>query len=422
MNIISIYFLLLTFWLEQSLDFKLTQITGLSLMNLCLYLMLIVWVVSMITRRKIIEPNPLYKYLALMTFVVVISIVLKEIRGHAGDMILRDEMIALKSWLNPLVLFVVVYNIIDDEVTNSRVILGLMVLLAVTVTTTQLVTYGIVDPVSDKVFEDGRAAGFVEPNQYASYLVLFIPLIITYILNHTVVKTRIAAAVLLVMVLIDLIGTGSRGGFISLLFALGVYFFILYRQKMVRLITLQLIIAATLAIVTVSFFVTNAQLEETVLDRLDMSESQTLDDYTFGRITLLVNGIELFLQSPLTGYGQDSFGKMMRKRFGISGNSHNDYLLYLVQYGIIGFGVFIILYLKIFQNVWNRLERSTDVWKKALYISYIAGFSGYALSMLSVNLFTPRYMFWIYTAVMFKYIQLDYQEGAVAGRSASKVV
>jgi len=410
MKTFFIYFLLLAFYLENSLHFQLTQITGLSLMNLSIYMLFIFWMLSMVTNRKIVESNPIYKYLALVVFVVVFSIPLKVVCGNFRDVIIMDEVMILKEWITPFVLFFVLFNIIKDETTCRHVIWGLMVFLAVTVLTTQLVSLGVVAPATDKVFQNGRAAGFVEPNQYASYLVLFIPLIIIYVINRKTLITRMIASVLFVMVLVDLVSTGSRGGFVSFLFSMGVFFFVLYQKKMVRFIVLKIIIASALFFGAAAFVVTQSGTQETLIDRLDMSESSDMDDYTSGRISILVNGIKLFMENPILGYGQETFGTMMEKRFGISFNSHNDYLLYLVQYGIFGFGLFILLYMKIFYHLWYNLNHTTDVRRMALYSSYLAGFVGYAVSMLSVNLFNPRILFWIYTAVVFKYIQLDSTE------------
>ena len=43
-----------------------------------------------------------------------------------------------------------------------------------------------------------------------------------------------------------------------------------------------------------------------------------------------------------------------------------------------------------------------------LYISYLAGVSGYFVTMLAVNIYTPRDIFWLYTAVMYKYAYLEF--------------
>ena len=99
--------------------------------------------------------------------------------------------------------------------------------------------------------------------------------------------------------------------------------------------------------------------------------------------------------------------KLVSKRYGIYGNSHNDYLLYLVEYGIVGLVIFLMIYLKVFQHVWHHFKTTENSQRRNIYMAYIAGFGGYTLSMFFVNLIIPRYLFWMYTAIIYRYSQLE---------------
>ena len=89
------------------------------------------------------------------------------------------------------------------------------------------------------------------------------------------------------------------------------------------------------------------------------------------------------------------------------GAPHNEYLRYLAEHGLIGFIVFFLIFFKIFQNIWQSLETTTNPWGKQLYISYIAGLCGYMVGMFATNAGPSLVIFWIYTAVIYKYAQLD---------------
>ena len=97
----------------------------------------------------------------------------------------------------------------------------------------------------------------------------------------------------------------------------------------------------------------------------------------------------------------------MGKRFGFQAVAHNEYINYMIEFGIVGCFIYVIIFWKIFQHVWRHLNEATDPWNKHLYISYIAGFSGWIFSMLGVQLFLPSHIFWVYTAVIYKYSQLE---------------
>jgi len=407
MQILMIYFLLVTFWLEQAWDFKLTHIEGLSLMNVSLLILLVLWFVKIVRQGgRVLEYNNINKYILFLIYLLIISIPVKFIHSEVRNISILQDMVALKSWINPLIIFFILYNIIQDEDTCKRVMLGLIVFLIVTVLSTQIAAFGLIDFLSDKMIKNGRVAGFVEPNQYASYIVLFVPLILTQFLNYKNVLSRAAITILLVMILYDLIASGSRGGFLSFLVSMAVYLFLLYRQREIRLRGLVGLLTVLLIIGVASFKWTQTRTDATVFDRFDISKADDLNDYTAGRLKILEKGIALFKKSPIFGHGHQSYDYLMKKEFGNAPNTHNDYLLYLVENGIAGFLAFILLYLAIFRNVYKQFRRNNPDWVIKFYISYLAGFAGYAFSMLTVNIFSPRYLFWIYTAIIYKYIQL----------------
>jgi len=405
MQIILFYFLIFTFWLEQALNFKLTYIKGMSLMNLSIFMLLLFWAFKIVQKRKIFEPCNINKYIFLLIYVAGISIFLKIIYREVASVSLIDEIISLKNWSNPLMLFVIIYNTIEDETDCRKALLGLIFLLFACVLTTQLFITGVIPQLGGKVYKMGRASGFVEPNQYASYLVLFIPVVITFLLNAKRMVIKALISIFLFFILFDLMATGSRGGFVSFLFSLSVYFFLIFRAGIIRFSRVFLLIVVFVSIGYGSLLWTQSQMDSTVIDRLSKENSLSLDSYTSGRIGILTEGLSQFVKKPIFGHGNDMFGHLMKKELGKSWNSHNDYLFHLVNYGLVGFTVFIILYISTFRHVYVGLKNTADEWLKKMYISYLAGGAGYAMSMMFVNLFSPRYVFWVFTAIIYRIIQ-----------------
>jgi len=128
-------------------------------------------------------------------------------------------------------------------------------------------------------------------------------------------------------------------------------------------------------------------------------------NYTSGRTTLWRQGLQLFFERPLLGHGHDTFVPLSKSRFPMWGNSHNEYLLYLVNYGIIGFLIFLIIFYKIYRYTSQQLAGTSDPAKQQLLISYLAGLAGFVSCMFGVNVMVINYPFWIYTAAIFKYCQ-----------------
>ena len=60
-----------------------------------------------------------------------------------------------------------------------------------------------------------------------------------------------------------------------------------------------------------------------------------------------------------------------------------------------------------FQTSQYHLKTSTNLQSRILYLGYICGLIGYVVAMSGVNMHEPRLIFWIYTAIIYKYTQLD---------------
>jgi O-antigen ligase len=132
-----------------------------------------------------------------------------------------------------------------------------------------------------------------------------------------------------------------------------------------------------------------------------------MSELTSGRTLLWSRGFKLFLESPIYGHGQDTFIPLMKKNFRIWGNSHNDYLLYAVHFGLIGLAIFLLIYFSLYREAKNLINAATDKKIKFIAISYLAGLASYMVAMFGVNIIQPRYLFWAYSAVVLKYAQLE---------------
>jgi O-antigen ligase len=126
-----------------------------------------------------------------------------------------------------------------------------------------------------------------------------------------------------------------------------------------------------------------------------------IEIYTSGRVSRWAEAFELFLQSPIWGHGNYTINEVLKIV------PHNDYLNILAKYGLIGFSFYIMIYLAIFKKFCFYLKNTHEDDSKMIYIGYLSGFIGYMVCMFGVGLSVPRYIFWIYTAVMLKYAQLD---------------
>ena len=125
MKIVSIYIVLITYFVNEIFGQVGLSMKGLSLFNLTLYLLFTVWVYELIKERKMFQPNNLNKYLILMIYYVLISIVIKFLRDEIPHLSVVGEILAFKRFLNPILLFFLLFNIIEDKRACNHALFGL---------------------------------------------------------------------------------------------------------------------------------------------------------------------------------------------------------------------------------------------------------------------------------------------------------
>lgn len=411
---IVIYFVLFAFWIENSIGFMLEQYLGmrmgLSLQNLSLYSLIIVWCYRITVTRKLFQINVLVKFLVALFFVALASILLKFIILERYDLKLIGEMVSLKKWVQPWIFFFLIYNIIDDKETCKRTILGMNFLMTLTILATFSDVIGITDfGTSGDLTWEGRYAGFAESNQYAAFLVLLLPLSLSNIFFNRNPLNFLFSSIIILLSLATLVATSSRGGILALLFCIIVLGIFLFRKKMINRNQIGIGMMVAILLGFFSFIVLPQEVKDKFYQRISFEEEYNIygtetswhHKYSSGRTTLWLRVLEIYIDSPVVGYGNAAD----HNQFDMS--THNDFLKYLFNYGLIGFFVYMLMYIHIFRYIKGILNNTDDDYSARIYISYLSGFAGYLMAMGFVNMNIPRLIFWIYTAVVYKYTLLE---------------
>ena len=415
MKIILIYLVFITFYIDEVLGSAgVTFIRGLSLFNLNIYLLLFFWALPVMQgRRKILQENNLNIPIILWICVMILAIFVKVLRLEIPQVSTIMEIVYFKNGLDPVLLFFLLYNIIDDEKTCNRALLGLCLLFFALILTQLSATFGLTDYAARSMEKFGRAGGFGAAGEYAITLVLFFPFVLSGVfLFKKGLLVKVGCIVLAFLFLISLINTGSRNGAVAFFCCMLFYIMLLKREKIISTLSILFLSLMMVGVSIAAFMVSPPSVQVMVTERFDYTTSKDVNTYSSGRSELWKNGWELFLESPLWGHGRHTFEKLSElRRFRVHGAAHNEYLKYLVETGIIGLIVFLLIFYKIFQNVWRALEAATvQSWKKQLYLSYITGFCGFMVGIFATNSDPSQYIFWIYTGIIYKYVQLDVRE------------
>jgi O-antigen ligase len=264
-----------------------------------------------------------------------------------------------------------------------------------------------------------------ESNVWGQVLVVSFPYFIYRVLgarNNSFREFLMIIATFLVLMAILL--TGSRGGFIALLIIFPIIALEI-RVKIPTVIVGLMIGALALVVLPRTFserFLSLIQLEG------DSTESIFSDEAVQGRLEKMRVGLAMFKDKPLTGVGIGNYNQnywIYAEDIGIESNAtniqsvaeekdpHSLYIEILSETGLIGFGTFAIFLLSLLKGSYEILktsrERKTDIrwknWVAPIFVSLIAYIvTGFFLHGVSFR------WFWVVAAIAMSAIHLtEYQ-------------
>jgi O-antigen ligase len=175
----------------------------------------------------------------------------------------------------------------------------------------------------------------------------------------------------------------SRGGYVALL--VGWLFLGLAKQR------------TLLALLLVFLGTWTAIVPPAVQQRVMMSydeQNQSVDHSAQTRISLWQDAISLVSENPAVGTGYDTYAYMQRQQRtdGVAGyyaDTHNIYLKILVENGVLGLLLFLLLVISMF---WKGLVYSRHL-QDPFFASLALGFAGWVICSLAASFFGDRWTF-----------------------------
>ncbi len=197
------------------------------------------------------------------------------------------------------------------------------------------------------------AAGGSDPNDLAMTLALAVPMA-WYLASTTpnaLLRWSCRAYLPVAVVTVGL--TGSRGGMLAMTIAL-----LILPLSMTRLSPKKL--AAAVFTLAVAGAVAAAYVPQTLIARLADTRAEVDSGDLGGRGKLWVAGVQVFTESPIIGHGTGMFRPAITPILGKASQvAHNSYLSVLVEEGMIGFSLYMMMFVAVFFSVLNLrlLER-----------------------------------------------------------------
>lgn len=248
---------------------------------------------------------------------------------------------------------------------------------------------------------------FINQHHFAAFMEMTLGITVGFLIGTNTKKEQLLLFIFaIILMIVCIIFTGSRGGMLSLLGVLvfiGSTFYLGRNKTETSQIHKLAIIIGTLALF---FIISGAVLflgaGDSLVRGLGVSEL-TSADFSSGRTYFWQTAAKMFLSHPFSGVGLDSFGTAFTK-FDIWNGSfrieqaHNDYLQVLTEAGIIGFACIAAFIFFLFKQGLAVINQNQDKFQRGIAIGSLAGCFGVLIhSFFDFPLRTPSNMLFFLT-------------------------
>jgi len=252
--------------------------------------------------------------------------------------------------------------------------------------------------------ESGRLAGRAkigqkDPNIFATFFFFPIAFMVSIIVAKSKKHLKVVALILLPVFIISLLTTFSRSSWVSA-FVMLVVIALIYRQYKVF---------GYAAVLLVVVFLSVPALREILFDvvsRFYSLLSGVADDSNRMRVLLVTWSMSTFFENYLFGVGFGGYGTAFNKSFdrfetiGVT-EAHNEILLMIVEMGIVGLFVYLMLVFRVMQTAYYNIKNSTSEIEKAISISLFSALVAFAVFYQFIAETLTDNNIWILTGFVF---------------------
>jgi putative inorganic carbon (hco3(-)) transporter len=253
-----------------------------------------------------------------------------------------------------------------------------------------------------------RIAGPIgDPNFYGQIIVPLFPLALERALNERSPLLRLFAFYAFVVCTITVIVTYSRGTFVAMAAALGLY--VLYRGLRLR----EMIFALLLLIPAIQFVPAEyTQRIMTMADILPWNEAEPTSEVSFrGRTSEALVAFAMFSDRPLLGVGLNNYPQYYQtysQRIGLDPRReqrapHSLYLEIASETGLLGIFSFGALMWGMFHSIWLARKRFIQAGLPndgSMVVALGVGIVGYLIAAIFLHSAFPRYLYLLFGIAM----------------------
>ena len=240
-------------------------------------------------------------------------------------------------------------------------------------------------------------AVFYNANDFATYIALTLPLLLAMMKYYSNFYSRFFGVLLYIVAVVVLIATLSRANVVALIITLSCFFLLSKpKTKMIALaIAIPLIIVFSGPIINK---LSDAEKRISAISNLQVHRD--LDASSSVRVNLMKNALHFTIESAGFGIGAGNAEYYMKKyklypTQGIS-NVHNWWLEILLNYGILIFTGYVILFVSLVWNLWLAYKKLKERAEKMICEALMIGLVGFTIGCISPSSIVGMSVQWIY--------------------------
>ena len=346
---------------------------GKDLLDVLLFAIILGWFIKCKKEsRRFIEKDPLNLIILFLMIYTFISLVLGAFYlNNQATMITR-----MQTWKNYMLL-PIFYLITKNNIKDKKWIQLTTVVICVSIF---VMGYNFfknfkgkdVLDYSNTLRESGTFV-YLGSNEYAAFFSQYMFILLGLFFSDKQILRKTLLGVTILFCIYCVLFLFSRGAYIGV--AIGIVLISFLRKK---------IFLVPLLLLLISW---NTLLPPSVVQRISMTKTETgeLEHSAVLRIEMWEQCKELFAKNPVFGVGFNTIPYLGL----VLGDSHNIYLKILVEQGVIGMIIFLILLWSAFKSGWSLYRTSNDQYLKGLGL----GFMVCVVVLMILNFFGDRWTY-----------------------------
>ena len=369
-------------------NFRVNQETGLKLFAVIL---VAIWLIKIInTGEYSLKKIKLDLPLILFSLVLVLSLFISKTK-----MVSLQDFIIFLSYI--LIFFLITNNLDRKADFNSFIHLFFIISFLVSIYTI-IQYYGLDLYLSDL---HSLTSTIGQKNWISNYLAMIFPVLFSYFLLEKTQKNRIPYFLLLSILYSTLMICQSRGIWISISLTIILAIYIIFKFNLLKIFQENkkwlFLLLITFLIITIIYSTDNPLNKSAItVPQRAMSTFDEQDPSINTRLLIWKTTFEMIKDKPILGSGIGTFkmnylnyqGEFLKNNpyyinySGKAGEAHNEYLQIWAELGIIGLGLFLLIFYFFYKTIIDFYNNNKNVREKIITLGLVMGITCFLIHSL----------------------------------------